>query len=64
MANVIDMLDELQNRALKEPELKERLKNTKKEKGPLSAFAESVRSWDMKFMKWILFAQERNFMPL
>ena len=62
MANVIDMLDELQNRALKEPELKERLKNTKKEKEPL--FAESVRSWDMKFMKWILFAQERNFMPL
>ena len=38
MANVIDMLDELQNRALKEPELKERLKNTKKEKEPLSAF--------------------------
>ena len=34
MANVIDMLDELQNRALKEPELK----NTKKEKEPLSAF--------------------------
>ena len=38
MANVIDVLDELQNRALKEPELKERLKNTKKEKEPLSAF--------------------------
>ena len=31
MANVIDVLDELQNRALKEPELKE-------EKEPLSAF--------------------------
>ena len=38
MANVIDVLDELQNRALKEPELTERLKNTKKEKEPLSAF--------------------------
>ena len=38
MANVIDVLDELQNRVLKEPELKERLKNTKKEKEPLSAF--------------------------
>ena len=38
MANVIDVLDELQNRALKEPELKERLKNTKKEKELLSAF--------------------------
>ena len=35
MANVIDVLDELQNRALQEPELKERLK---KEKEPLSAF--------------------------
>ena len=44
MANVIDMLDELQNR--------------------LVHFAESVRSWDMKFMRWILFAQERNFMLL
>ena len=38
MVNVIDVLDELQNRALKEPELKERIKNTKKEKEPLSAF--------------------------
>ena len=38
MANVIDVLDELQNRALKEPELKEWLKDTKKEKEPLSAF--------------------------
>ena len=38
MANVIDMLDELQNRALKEPELKERLNNTKKEKEPISEF--------------------------
>lgn len=64
MANVIDVLDELQNRALKEPELKERLKNTKKEKEPLSAFCRVVRSWDMKFMKWILFAQERNSMLL
>ena len=62
MANVIDVLDELQNRALQEPELKERLKNTKKNR--LVHFAESVRSWDMKFMKWILFAQERNSMPL
>ena len=64
MANVIDMLDELQNRALKEPELKERLKNTKKKKNRLVHFVESVRSWDMKFMKWILFAQERNSMLL
>ena len=61
MANVIDVLDELQNRALQEPELKERLKNTKNR---LVHFAESVRSWDMKFMKWILFAQERNSMLL
>ena len=42
MANVIDVLDELQNRALKEPELKERLKNTKKEKEPLSAILQSL----------------------
>lgn len=43
MANVIDMLDELQNRALKEPELKARFKNTKNEKEPLSAFCRVCR---------------------
>lgn len=64
MANVIDVLDELQNRALKEPELKERLRTQRRKKNRLVHFAESVRSWDIKFMKWILFAQERNSMPL
>ena len=38
MANVIDVLAELQNRALKEPELQDRLKNTQTDKDPLSAF--------------------------
>ena len=48
MANVIDVLDELQNRALKEPALKDRniwqqLMDTRKEKQPLDAFCVKCR---------------------
>ena len=64
MANVIDVLDELQNRALKEQNLRNGLRTQRRKKNRLVHFAESVRSWDMKFMKWILFAQERNSMQL
>lgn len=38
MADIVDMLDELQNRALREPELKEKLLATRKESEPVSAF--------------------------
>lgn len=43
MATVIDMLDELQNRALHEPEVREKLLATRKEKDPLSAFCRTCR---------------------
>ena len=42
MANVIDVLDELQNRALKEPELKERLKNDKEGKRTAQCILQSL----------------------
>ena len=62
MANVIDMLDELQNRALKEPELKERLKNTKKEKEPLSAFCRVCQELGYEIYEMDLITEGRNFM--
>ena len=38
MANIIDMLDELQNRALRDSGIRERLLATRGEQDPLSAF--------------------------
>ena len=61
MANVIDMLDELQNRALKEPELKERLKNTKKEKEPLSAFCRVCQELGYEIYEMDLIAAGEEF---
>ena len=43
MSNIIDMLDELQNRALREPDVREKLLSTKSEKDPLSAFCRVCR---------------------
>lgn len=43
MANIIDMLDELQNRALRDSEIRERLLATRGEKDPLSAFCRVCR---------------------
>ena len=43
MATVIDMLDELQNRALREPEVREKLLATRKEKDLFSAFCRACR---------------------
>lgn len=43
MADIVDMLDELQNRALREPELKEKLLATRKESEPVSAFCRVCR---------------------
>ena len=43
MANIIDMLDELQNRALHEDDVREKLLATKNEKDPLSAFCRVCR---------------------
>ena len=43
MSNIIDMLDELQNRALREPDVREKLLATRSEKDPLSAFCGACR---------------------
>ena len=43
MSNIIDMLDELQNRALCEPDVREKLLSTKIDKDPLSAFCRVCR---------------------
>ena len=43
MSNIIDMLDELQNRALHEPDVREKLLSTKREEDPLSAFCRVCR---------------------
>ena len=43
MSNIIDMLDELQNRALREPDVREKLLSTKIDKDPLSAFCRVCR---------------------
>lgn len=43
MSNIIDMLDELQNRALREPDVREKLLSTKSERNPLSAFCRVCR---------------------
>ena len=43
MADVAGMLDELQRRALKEADVKEKLLATREEKDPLSAFCKACR---------------------
>ena len=43
MADVVTILDELQNRALKDEKLKVRLLSTRKETDPLSAFCKTCR---------------------
>ena len=43
MSNIIDMLDELQNRALREPDVREKLLATRSGKDPLSAFCRACR---------------------
>ena len=43
MSNIIDMLDELQNRALREPDVREKLLATRSGKDPLSAFCRASR---------------------
>lgn len=43
MKNIMDMLDELQGRALKEPDVREKLLATRNEGDPLSAFCRTCR---------------------
>ena len=43
MSNIIEMLDELQNRALREQDIREKLLATRNEKDPLSAICRLCR---------------------
>lgn len=43
MANVINLLEELQNRALQEPQLREKLLATEQAEDPLGAFCQTCR---------------------
>lgn len=43
MRNVAEMLDELQTRALSDPEVREKLLKTRDEKDPLSSFCSACR---------------------
>lgn len=60
MANIVDMLDELQNRVLREPELKEKLLATRKEREPVSAFCRVCRElgYEMYEMELICAGEE------
>lgn len=60
MADIVDMLDELQNRALREPELKEKLLATRKESEPVSAFCRVCRElgYEMYEMELICAGEE------
>lgn len=43
MSNIMELLDELQERALHEPDIREKLLSTKYKKDPVSAFCRSCR---------------------
>lgn len=43
MANIADMLDELQTRALREPDVKKKLLATRQEEDPFGAFCRACR---------------------
>lgn len=43
MANIMDMLDELQNRALKDPEIRKKLLATRDSRDPLGDFCKICR---------------------
>lgn len=60
MADIADMLDELQNRALREPELKGKLLATRKESEPVSAFCRVCRElgYEMYEMELICAGEE------
>ena len=50
--DVVTILDELQNQALRDPEVRNRFLDTRQAKEPLTAFAGYAGSWDMKSTRW------------
>lgn len=52
MADVVSILDELQNKALKDEKLKQQLLATRTEADPLSAFCKTCRNLVTNYTKW------------
>lgn len=50
---ITEMLDELKQKALRDPALRAELLQTRKAAQPLSAFCQKCRELDMKSMIWI-----------
>lgn len=62
---VVEMLDNLKEKARRDPALREELLATREEKEPLAAFCRKCPgSWAFRFMRWILLRQARNFTQL
>lgn len=61
MADVVTILDELQNKALKDEKLKEKLLETRKETDPLSAFCRTCRELGYELYEMELIAAGEEF---
>ena len=59
--NTLEMIDELQRRALEEPELRSQLLLTRKEKNPLEAFCRKCRELGYEIYAMELVAQGEEF---
>lgn len=57
---IAEMLDELKQKALHDPKLKEALLATRKEDQPFAAFCRKCGSWAMRFMRWISLRPEKK----
>ena len=53
MANIVEMLDELQTRALHEEDIREKLLATRDDRDPTGGHsAAHAGNWDMRSMRW------------
>ncbi|MEF2877482.1 MAG: hypothetical protein U0N90_03615 [Blautia sp.] len=59
--NTLEMIDELQRRALEEPELRSQLLLTRKEQNPLEAFCRKCRELGYEIYPMELVAQGEEF---
>ena len=50
---VVEMLDNLKEKARRDPALREELLATRQEKEPLSAFCKNAGNWVFRSMRWI-----------
>ena len=60
--NTVEMLDELQNKALHDEKLKNRFLETRKRKMPSELSVVYAENWDMIFIRWTLFRQVTSSM--